>query len=663
MSFAEASWPDYAGPLGSQLLHDGTVFTVWSPSAAAITLRLFDTSDPKDNPSATVALERAQDGAWQYRSAERLAGTYYDYMLTFPASAVSNVPSDAIINAAESTVTIRTADPWAKASGVNGERSMVVNLDSTDPDGWLSDRSPDIPASQTVIWETHVGDFSNDPHGGFPEGHRGKFLAFTDAHTTLDNQPGGFPTGIAYLKRLGVTHVQIMPFYDYGSVDEATGSPYNWGYDPVAYDVPEGSYSTDPYDGAVRIRECKAMIAALHRAGIRVIMDVVYNHMYENDNEFERMAPGYFCRRDDAGGFANGSGCGNDMASERPMFSRFIVDSLVYWAREYHVDGFRFDLMGLLDTQTLNRARKELDKLPGGESILMYGEPWSADKTNAEPSFTLADKQGRKLLDARIGWFCDESRDSIKGNVMLERKPGYVNGKPSEFAELVRHALNGWRGTEAQGKQVGQTIQYVSAHDDLTLWDKLCLTMRDDPAHADYDATGDVQDILAANAIAAGLVLTSAGLPFMLSGEEFTRTKYGCDNSFDRSAELNWLDWGRASRLSSLIEWYRTLIGVRKTHPAFYDGQRIALDCPEDVVAARVGDSLAVCANPTTDTVTIRLPEDVPSSGKHWGILADSTDVAALSADLGARIANGVELSVPARTFVVCEYADSGVLQ
>ncbi|KFJ04819.1 type I pullulanase [Bifidobacterium thermacidophilum] len=663
MSFAEASWPDYAGPLGSQLLDHGTVFTVWSPSAAAVTLRLFDTSDPKDNPSATIALERAQDGAWQHRSAERLAGTYYDYMLTFPASAVSNVPSDAIINAAEGTVTIRTADPWAKASGVNGEHSMVVNLSSTNPDGWLSDRSPDIPASQTVIWETHVGDFSNDPHGGFPEGHRGKFLAFTDAHTTLDNQPGGFPTGIAYLKRLGVTHVQIMPFYDYGSVDEATGSPYNWGYDPVAYDVPEGSYSTDPYDGAVRIRECKAMIAALHRAGIRVIMDVVYNHMYENDNEFERMAPGYFCRRDDAGGFANGSGCGNDMASERPMFSRFIVDSLVYWAREYHVDGFRFDLMGLLDTQTLNRARKELDKLPGGESILMYGEPWSADKTNAEPSFTLADKQGRKLLDARIGWFCDESRDSIKGNVMLERKPGYVNGKPSEFAELVRHALNGWRGTEAQGKQVGQTIQYVSAHDDLTLWDKLCLTMRDDPAHADYDATGDVQDILAANAIAAGLVLTSAGLPFMLSGEEFTRTKYGCDNSFDRSAELNWLDWGRASRLSSLIEWYRTLIGVRKTHPAFYDGQRIALDCPEDVVAARVGDSLAVCANPTTDTVTIRLPEDVPSSGKHWGILADSTDVAALSADLGARIANGVELSVPARTFVVCEYADSGVLQ
>lgn len=663
MSFAEASWPDYAGPLGSQLLDHGTVFTVWSPSAAAVTLRLFDTSDPKDNPSATVALERAQDGAWQHRSAERFAGTYYDYMLTFPASAVSNVPSDAIINAAEGTVTIRTADPWAKASGVNGEHSMVVNLDSTNPDGWLSDRSPDIPASQTVIWETHVGDFSNDPHGGFPEGHRGKFLAFTDAHTTLDNQPGGFPTGIAYLKRLGVTHVQIMPFYDYGSVDEATGSPYNWGYDPVAYDVPEGSYSTDPYDGAVRIRECKAMIAALHRAGIRVIMDVVYNHMYENDNEFERMAPGYFCRRDDAGGFANGSGCGNDMASERPMFSRFIVDSLVYWAREYHVDGFRFDLMGLLDTQTLNRARKELDKLPGGESILMYGEPWSADKTNAEPSFTLADKQGRKLLDARIGWFCDESRDSIKGNVMLERKPGYVNGQPSEFAELVRHALNGWRGTEAQGKQVGQIIQYVSAHDDLTLWDKLCLTMRDDPAYADYDATGDVQDILAANAIAAGLVLTSAGLPFMLSGEEFTRTKYGCDNSFDRSAELNWLDWGRASRLSSLIEWYRTLIAVRKAHPAFYDGQRIALDCPEDVVAARVGDSLAVCANPTTDTVTIRLPEDVPSSGKHWGILADSTDVAALSADLGARIANGVELSVPARTFVVCEYADSGVLQ
>lgn len=653
MSFAEASWPDYAGPLGSQLFDHGTVFTVWSPSAVAVTLRLFSTSDPKDGPSATVALERAQDGAWQHRSAERLAGIYYDYILTFPASAVSNVPSDAIINAAEGTVTIRTADPWAKASGVNGERSMVVDLDSTNPDGWLSDRSPDIPASQTVIWETHVGDFSNDPHGGFPEGHRGKFLAFTDAHTTLDNQPGGFPTGIAYLKRLGVTHVQIMPFYDYGSVDEATGSPYNWGYDPVAYDVPEGSYSTDPYDGAVRIRECKAMIAALHRAGIRVIMDVVYNHMYENDNEFERMAPGYFCRRDDTGGFANGSGCGNDMASERPMFSRFIVDSLVYWAREYHVDGFRFDLMGLLDTQTLNRARKELDKLPGGESILMYGEPWSADKTNAEPSFTLADKQGRKLLDARIGWFCDESRDSIKGNVMLERKPGYVNGQPSEFAELVRHAFNGWRGTEAQGKQVGQIIQYVSAHDDLTLWDKLCLTMRDNPAHADYDATGDVQDILAANAVAAGLVLTSAGLPFMLSGEEFTRTKYGCDNSFDRSAELNWLDWGKASRLSSLIEWYRTLIAVRKAHPDFYDGRRIALDSPEGVIAAQVGDDLAVCANPTTNGVTVGLPQNTADATRHWAVIADSTDVAAGAAGGKAQVAGGTGLSVPARTFVV----------
>ncbi|MFR0589486.1 type I pullulanase [Bifidobacterium apri] len=655
MSFVEASWPDYAGQLGPQLLDHGTVFTIWSPTAACVTLRLFHTSDPQENPSATINLERTQDGAWQHRSAERLAGTYYDYLLTFPASAVSTVPSDAIINAAAGTVTIRTADPWAKASGVNGERSMVVDLASTNPAGWLDDRSPDIPASQTVIWETHVGDFSNDPHGGFPPEHRGKFLAFTDTHTTLDNQPGGFPTGIAYVKHLGVTHVQIMPFYDYGSVDEATGTPYNWGYDPVAYDVPEGSYSTDPYDGAVRIRECKAMIAALHRAGIRVIMDVVYNHMYENDNEFERMAPGYFCRRDEAGGFANGSGCGNDMASERPMFSRFIVDSLVYWAREYHVDGFRFDLMGLLDTQTLNRARAELDKLPGGESILMYGEPWSADKTNAEPSFTLADKQGRKLLDARIGWFCDESRDSIKGNVMLEREPGYVNGHPSEFVELVRHALNGWRGTEAQGKQVGQIVQYVSAHDDLTLWDKLCLTMRDDPAHTDYDATGNVQDILAANAIAAGLVLTSAGLPFMLSGEEFTRTKYGCDNSFDRSAELNWLDWSRAARLSSLIEWYRKLIAVRKAHGDFYDGRRVALDSPEQVIAARVGDKLAVCANPTTDTVTIHLPQVPTGTAQHWAVIADSTDAAASCAHSGAQIAGGVDLSVPARAFVIAE--------
>lgn len=654
MSPTTTTWPTYSGPLGARLLERGTAFTVWAPSATSVRLRLFSSSDEQETPRSIVELARIEDGAWRYTSPDRLAGVYYDYLLAFPISKVPTPPNDAIISTADGTVTIRTADPWAKASGVNGERSMVVDLAQTDPQGWDQDHAPDIPASQTVIWETHVGDFSNDPHGGFPQEHRGKFLAFTDTHTTLDDQPGGFPTGIAYLRHLGVTHVQIMPFYDYGSVDEATGTPYNWGYDPVAYDVPEGSYSTDPYDGAVRIRECKAMIAALHRAGIRVIMDVVYNHMYENDNEFERMVPGYFCRRDGKGDFANGSGCGNDMASERPMFSRFIVDSLVYWASEYHVDGFRFDLMGLLDTQTLNRARAELDRLPGGKSILMYGEPWSADKTAAEPSFTLADKQGRKLLDARIGWFCDESRDSIKGDVMLGREPGYVNGSPDAFAARVRHALNGWRGTKAQGKQVGQIVQYVSAHDDLTLWDKLCLTMRDDPAHADYDATGDVQDILAANAIAAGLVLTSAGLPFMLSGEEFTRTKYGCDNSFDRSAELNWLDWGRASRLSSLIEWYRTLIGVRKTHPDFYDGQRVALDSPEGVIAARVGEHLVVCANPTADGVTIRLSEGVSAAGRHWAIIADSTDVAAPRADAGAHVINDVELSVPARTFVVC---------
>ena len=654
MSHIATPWPVYSGPLGVQLLEHGTVFTVWAPSATSVKLRLFTSSIERESAYTIVDLTRIEDGAWRYASTERLTGTYYDYLLSFPISQVATPPNDAVISTADGTVTIRTADPWAKASGVNGERSMVVDLAATDPQGWDGDQAPQVPASQTVIWETHVGDFSNDPHGGFPQEHRGKFLAFTDAHTTLDCQPGGFPTGIAYLRHLGVTHVQIMPFYDYGSVNEATGTPYNWGYDPVAYDVPEGSYSTDPYDGAVRIRECKAMIAALHRAGIRVIMDVVYNHMYENDNEFERMVPGYFCRRDDKGDFANGSGCGNDMASERPMFSRFIVESLVYWASEYHVDGFRFDLMGLLDTQTLNRARAELDRLPDGKSILMYGEPWSADTTAAEPSFTLADKKGRKLLDARLGWFCDESRDSIKGNVMLERDPGYVNGSSDAFAAQVRHALNGWRGTEAQGKQVGQIVQYVSAHDDLTLWDKLCLTMRDDPAHADYDATGDVQDILAANAIAAGLVLTSAGLPFMLSGEEFTRTKYGCDNSFDRSAQLNWLDWRRASRLTALIEWYRTLIAIRKTRPAFYDGVRRTLDAPDGIIAALVGEHLAVCANPKSSSVTVALPADVPVQRSTWSVLADSTDAADPSGSVGASISGG-SLHMPARAFVICE--------
>ena len=269
---------------------------------------------------------------------------------------------------------------------------------------------------------------------------------------------------------------------------EPTQHGFNWGYDPLNYNVPEGSYSTDPYDGAVRIRECKQMIQSLHAAGIKVIMDVVYNHMFSTDNWFERMIPGYALRRRADGTFADGSACTNDVATEHPMMRKYIVDSVVYWAREYHVDGFRFDLMGLIDVETMNVIRTALDQLPDGATILMHGEPWTARETALEPGTILADKRGMPYLGPRIGAFCDSTRDTVRGHVFYQWVPGYLTGAAADYAEDIRHAEDAWRGTLRETASVGQVVQYVSAHDDLTLWDKLCASMRRVPTDVDYDA-------------------------------------------------------------------------------------------------------------------------------------------------------------------------------
>ncbi|WP_243387056.1 alpha-amylase family glycosyl hydrolase [Bifidobacterium primatium] len=634
---------------------DGTTFRVWAPTASRVELRLFhdggdcyggasmaashreptlppSTStgeegdeDVSRQPYATYAMtpgmgaDGRPDGTWVAHIDGAGHGTFYDYVAYFPDGHVS-----------------RTADPWARAAGANGRRSMVVDLRRTDPEGWADDKAPNIPLSELVVWETHVGDFSNDPHSGIPAEHRGTYLAFTHDETRVDDT-SEFPTCMAYLRRLGVTAVQLMPIFDFGSVDEAAAreaskpdadparKPFNWGYDPVNYNVPEGSYSTDPFDGAVRIRECKRMIQALHRNGFKAIMDVVYNHMYSVDNWLERMVPGYFCRRYAGGALSNGSGCGNDMASERPMMRKYIVDSVEYWAREYHIDGFRFDLMGLMDVDTMNAIRTRLDALPGGAGIVMYGEPWAADMTAVPPDIVLAGKRGLARLDPRIGFFSDDSRDSIRGNIFHHHKPGYVSGAAREFAPAVRHAVDAWRGTEVETASVGQFVQYVSSHDDLTLWDKLCMAMRSvafghvgefgggagadfgsgvwsaesGPTDAEYDADPSLSgDIMEANRMAAGIVLMSAGVPFMLSGEEFARTKHGCDNSYNQSAALNWLDWRRARRLAGLVDYYAALIRWRRRNPSVFGGPRIVPQRDDSVVVFRVGGD-CVTVNPT----------------------------------------------------------------
>ncbi|MDO4913059.1 MAG: type I pullulanase [Bifidobacteriaceae bacterium] len=608
MQFNPSQWPVYDGELGSLYTSDATTFRIWSPKAQTVTLRLFHDDNPQSLPFAQHTLTRIENGAWEYILDGDNSDIFYDYVIDF-----------------ENGESNRTADPWCYSAGANSERSMVINLTNTNPENWSMDVSPIIPLEKTVVWETHIGDFSYDEHSGIPEQYRAKYKAFTQKETSLDNQ-GQFPTGIAYLQYLGVTHVQLMPMYDYGSVDEAPEyhstcadgiagfSQYNWGYDPMLYNVPEGSYATNTHDGVTRIRECKEMIAALHSAGMRVIMDVVYNHMFVAQNAFEQVAPGYFCRRWDDDSLVNGSGCGNDMASEHPMFRKFIINSLCYWVREYHIDGFRFDLMGLIDVQTMNEARAAIDSLPQGKQVQMYGEPWAADVSKLDDSTTcLANKDNRLQLDHRIGWFCDETRDSIKGSVMDAYASGFVNGNSEAFASHVINAHNAWRNTEAHGNDVQQFIQYVSAHDDLTLWDKLCLSLH----HSADENTFNTQDVLDANLISAGLILTSAGIPFMLSGEEFARTKQGHDNSFRSSPELNMLDWQRAYNKRNLVQWYRLLIDLRAKNPILYAGERHTLVCENNWIAIEVGD-LGIIANPS-DTVQHLNTHGISA------ILADST--------------------------------------
>ena len=440
--------------LGVSCTDSGTSFKLWSPSADSVTLNLYRDGN-RGGAFLCVPMERGGKGVWHWSTEERLHGVYYDYILEIEGE------------------TVRSADPWARACGLNGQRSMAVNLALTDPEGWESDKAPEKTQEQ-IIYELHVKEFSWDPSGGFPEKYRGKYKAFTCADTTLYND-GVHPTGIRYMKDLGVTHVQIMPAYDYGSVNEAgKDTEFNWGYDPVNYNVPEGSYSTDPEHGEVRIREMKEMIQSLHSHGFRVIMDVVYNHTYSLDSWFQRTAPWYFYRVFDDGRISNGSACGNDVASEREMCADYILESVLYWTEEYHIDGFRFDLMGLLDVELMNRIRRALDEKYGRGEKILFGEPWAAGETAMEGDAVPALKKNIAMLDKNIGMFCDDTRDAVKGSALKIKRPGFINGAAGKEEDIIQSA-RAWKGTGV--KAPSQIITYVSAHDNQTLWDKLAETM------------------------------------------------------------------------------------------------------------------------------------------------------------------------------------------
>lgn len=594
---------DESAALGMECTEEGTVFRLWSPLAERVDICFYRAGNGAD-AFEVHPMSRMEKGVWQYETDRYLHGVYYDYLLLLEGEE------------------IRSADPYAKACGVNGSRSMAVDLKRTDPNGWEMDKAPKKELEQ-IIYELHVKEFSWDGSGGFPKDVRGTYRAFTCENTTLNGE-GTFPTGISYLKELGVNYVQIMPMYDYGSVDESGKTEgFNWGYDPVNYNVPEGSYSTNPFLGEVRIRELKEMIQSLHKNGFRVIMDVVYNHTYSLDSWFQRTAPWYFYRVWEDGSISNGSACGNDVASERTMCAKYILESVLYWAEEYHVDGFRFDLMGLLDVDLMNRIRRELDARYGKGEKLVFGEPWRADETAMEGKAVPADKDHMGMLDANIGMFSDDTRDAIKGSVFEAKEPGFVNGM-EKMEEEILHGVGAWCDDETlEIKAPSQIITYVSAHDNHTLWDKLSET------------TGDEKQRQKEYRLAAGIYLTCQGTPFFLSGEEFARTKGGRDNTYNAPVEINRLDWKQAEQEQELINYYRGLIALRKQLPGLCDksakaGERIRVfgkkpGCVSFIVDNRTKneerwEKLCIIYNAGQKTEPVSLPEG------PWEILADGED-------------------------------------
>ena len=533
----------YDGELGAIYTPDYTIFRVWSPVASDVKVCIYKTGSDEEAGAQMLSSNpmkfAKKNGGWYLTLNGDYKNMYYTYLVTVNGE------------------THEVVDPYAKAVGVNGNRGMIVDLNDTNPKGWSKDRFTRVfRNTDAVVWEVSVRDFSAAVSSGVSEKNRGKFLAFTETDTTLNGKEGEIATCVNYLKQLGVNYVQINPFYDFASIDEADtdSDQYNWGYDPKNYNAPEGSYSSNPYDGRVRIKECKQMIQALHSAGIGVIMDVVYNHTYDSrDSFFNQIVPDYYYRISKSGAWSDGSGCGNDIATERYMVSRFIRDSVTYWAKEYHIDGFRFDLMGLMDTGTMGAIRQSLDALPGGNRILMYGEAWNLS-TAADSDVVLANQDNMSLLSKRIGAFNDSGRDAIKGSVFNEREGGFVQDGSSKAG--IRGMIDG----DATGWAVvpNQVVNYASCHDNQTLYDKLSSTVYHD---GDYSARHE--DLVAMNRLSAAIVMMSRGMPFMLAGEEFARTKDGYENSYNTSVEINRLDWERLKEFPSLVDYYKGLIRLR----------------------------------------------------------------------------------------------------
>ena len=626
--------------LGMTYRPASTVFRVWAPTARRVDLLIFQSGHLPETPRA-LPMKRDVQGTWLLNVAGDLKNQYYRYRLTHP----------------NMDVPVEAADPYAVAMGANGERAMIVDLRETDPSAWAKDVKPaSHHDTEAIIYEVHVRDFTIHKTSGCHQ--PGTYVGLAEKGT---RGPGNIKTGLDHLFELGVTHVHLLPVADFASIDETkTSAQYNWGYDPKNYNVPEGWYATDACDGRVRVREFKEMVQALHKAGLRVVLDVVYNHTYHGtDSHFNHVVPGYYYRQNKDGSFSNGSACGNETASDRFMVRKMMIDSLVYWAREYHVDGFRFDLMGLHDLETMKQIRKAVDKVD--PTIILYGEGWTGGDSPL-PYEERAMKTNVGSLK-RVAAFNDTIRDAIKGHVAEHHKGGFVQGAPGMETRLktgitasIRHSQISypkgdlWSGPWA--REPHHVVSYASCHDNHTLWDKLLITT---PGLSPRERVKLYK-------LAAAIVMTSQGIAFMHAGEELLRTKNGHENSYNLPDKINAMDWTRKVKHRDVFDYYRGLIALRKAHPAFRmkTGRDIRsylafLPMPSEgmvgycIHGSEVGDSsewLVVILNATAKSQTVTLPESgwkVLVDGDHAGtkslrrIKGDLADVAPRSALVLAR--------------------------
>ncbi len=596
-------YPTYTGDdLGLTYSPDMSRFKLWSPVAKRVTLHVYKTGDGDDRIES-IDLSSGNQGVWEVTVKRDLRGLFYTFQVETDSLTLAETPGI-----------------YAKAVGVNGKRAGILSGTDTHPAGWENDRRPSLASiSDAVIYELHVRDYTIHPSAGSK--YPGKYLGLAEKGT---RSPTGQITGIDHLKDLGVTHVHLLPVFDYRSVNEAKlDSPqFNWGYDPQNYNVPDGSYATNPFDPAVRIREFKQMVQAMHEAGLRVVMDVVYNHTGETDgSNFNREVPGYYYRHTEDGNWSDAAACGNETASERAMMRKYIIESCAWWVKEYHIDGFRFDLMGIHDIETMNALTDTL--LAIEPSLLFYGEGWTAGKSPLPDSVRALKANTADLK--RFAAFSDDLRDGLKGSVFDEHATGFVNGgkgveqsirfgivAATEHPQVNYAAVNYSKAPWA--REPWQCINYVSCHDNHTLADKLQISGQ---------GAFSEQQLQNMDKLANGIVLTSQGIPFLHAGEEMMRTKKGVENSFNRPDSINAIDWRWKDTYRDIYGHYQALIKLRKAHPEFrlpttkdIQEQLSFIETDQGVVAYTVDGSSSgdnwetsvVIANGTQAAVTVSLP-------------------------------------------------------